>query len=70
MSQLFKLNGQDIIKGIVVTILTALIAYLGDLTTILNADPMLILKIALTSGISYLLKNLISDSEGRVLGAI
>jgi len=68
LSTLFKLNSQDLVKGLIVAILTALIAYLGDLTTLLSADPTLILKIAITAGISYLLKNFISDENGKVLG--
>jgi len=68
LSTLFKLNSQDFVKGLIVAILTALIAYLGDLTTLLSADPTLILKIAITAGISYLLKNFISDENGKVLG--
>ena len=69
-SSLFKLSVNDLVKGLIVAILTALVAYLGDLTTLLTADPTLILKIAITSGISYLLKNLVSDENGKVLGKI
>lgn len=70
-SGIFKLNGSDLVKGLVMAIIGALISYFTapsvDFATI---DWGYILKIALITGFSYLGKNLISDSDGKILGHI
>lgn len=74
-SDLFKLNGSDFAKGLVVAVLAAV---LGSIQAGLSGHGLdfasynwgSILDIAVTAGIGYLAKNFISDSSGRVLGAI
>ena len=73
MSVLGKLNSQDFIKGLVVTVISAV---LTALMGILNSPEFSfasinwneVVKVAVSSGIAYLIKNFASDSEGRVLG--
>lgn len=69
MSNLFSLNLRDFGKGLFVAILTAVISYLGGLTNLMTVDTALIVKIAITSGLAYIVKNLISDNDGKILGA-
>lgn len=74
-SGFLKLNLNDLAKGITVSILAAVFTLLA---TALNApgfsfvtfDWGEVLKIALMTGFSYLGKNLISTSDGKVLGSI
>ena len=70
MSEFMKLNGQDFIKGIIVA---ALVAVLGSLQTILEAghlptgaEWLNIGKMAGAAIISYLLKNLFTNSQGQI----
>ena len=65
-----KLNGQDFIKGIIVA---GLVAVLGSLQTILEAGALpsgaewlTIGKMAGAAIISYLLKNLFTNSQGQI----
>lgn len=70
MSQFLKLNWSDFSKGIIVAILTAVLTYIANALQVsgLNLDFSQVLSIAITAGISYLAKNLLTDSEGKVLG--
>lgn len=75
MSDLFKLNTHDFVKGAVVAVLAAVFTYLAsamnapgfDLATL---DWQYLLKVAVTTFFAYSGKNLISDSQGKVLGKI
>jgi hypothetical protein len=73
MSEFMKLNGQDFIKGIIVA---GLVAVLGSLQTILEAGALptgaewiTISKMAGAAIISYLLKNLFTNSQGQIAKA-
>lgn len=73
MSVLGKLNSQDFIKGLVVTVISAVLtAFMGILNapefSFSSIDWNDVVKVAISSGIAYLIKNFASDSEGRVLG--
>jgi len=71
MSNFLNLNSQDLLKGFIVAFLSA--ALTGIVTTLdLGVLPTLTeLKsagiVGLTAGISYLLKNLLTNSQGVVL---
>ena len=75
MSDLFRLDSKDYIKGLTVAVLAAVFATLAQW---LNApgfdftsfDWSELVKIAIAAGISYLGKNLISDDRGKIMGAI
>ena len=74
MSNIFKLNKEDLIKGLVVTVvsavLTAFLALLQKGFSWSMADLTQVGVVALTAGLSYLLKNFASDEDGKVLGKI
>lgn len=72
-SGFFKLNWNDIGKGVLVAVLAALLTALqqgleAHGINFGNYDWGLILNVCLTAGASYLVKNLFTDSQGRVLG--
>ena len=69
MSNFLKLNWADLGKGLVMVVLGAVLALIYSwLQAGTEIDWNEVLKVALTSGLGYLLKNLFSDSEGNVLG--
>jgi len=71
MSSFLKLNFQDLLKGVIVTVLTSV---LTSVYTIIQSGVMPTLAelktIALTglmAGIAYLCKNILTNSNGQVL---
>lgn len=74
-SGLFRLNKADFLKGLVVSIIVAILLFLKDalsaggiqftLETLRNIG-----NIALTAGIGYILKNLFTDEEGKLGGKL
>ncbi len=70
MSTILKLNVQDLVKGLIVTVLTSVltIAYNTVSAGSLTFDWKAIGLTALTSGLAYLMKNLLTNSEGEFLG--
>ena len=76
MSSLFRLNVRDFAKGVFLAVLAAVItpvlaaANTGDFNALISLDWGKIGSTALTVFIAYLLKNLLSDSNGRILGRI
>ena len=68
MSNILKLDLKDLGKGLLIAILTAAIQYLATLTNLLNVDLNTLISTAVMAGLAYLLKNLATDKEGKVLG--
>jgi len=72
MSTIFKLDWRDLLKGLLVAILSAVMS--AVLSIIQNggtftADSLpMIATVALSAGLGYLLKNLATDENGKVLG--
>ena len=74
-SQLGRLNARDFALGLIVAVLTGVITFLAQT---INApafdyatfDWAQLVGIALSAGIAYLSKNLLSDDEGKVLGSL
>ena len=72
-SSMFKLNLQDVVKGLIVAVLAAVVTSLANA---LNApgfdfvafDWGTLLTVAMTAGLSYLAKNFLSDSAGNFGG--
>ena len=71
MSDFLKINGRDLIKGAIVAALAVLT---GGLVTILESGSLPtvaqlkgIVMVALTAGVSYLLKNFLTNSQDEVL---
>ena len=66
MSNFLKLNIQDLIKGLVVSILSAVITLiLGLLQNGMSIDWKTVGITALIAGLSYILKNFLSSSDGN-----
>lgn len=66
MSGIFRLNTNDLVKGLVVAIL-------GGVATALSSGPVdwgNILRVSLICGISYLAKNLLTTENGNIVGII
>jgi len=71
MSEMFSLQTRDFIKGLIVFVIGAVLAALYQmLQNGFAVDYNQIIQIAILSGLSYLLKNLFSNSEGKFLGKI
>lgn len=73
MSNLFKLNLNDLGKGVVVAVLIAVLQLVLSLLQnkgleLKVEDLKSIVDVALKGGMAYLLKNLLTDSSGNVLG--
>ena len=73
MSLLWKLSKSDILNGLLVSVLGAMLTIALELLSKSGLDWSLedgkkILIGALVTGISYLLKKLSQDGEGKVLG--
>jgi len=73
MSEFLKLNGKDLFKGMIVAALAVITASLpvildaGALPTV--AEWLQIAKVAGTAAVSYLLKNLFTNSNDEMLKA-
>ena len=75
MSSFGKLNQADFLKGLVLVVIVALLGSIQQgLTSYGFAFGLYdwgeIIKVAITAGIGYLGKNLLSDESGKVLGKI
>ena len=75
MSSMFRLNRQDLVRGVVVAVGAVILGGLQQrLTThgldFASYDWGSMLNMALVGGGAYLSKNLLSDSDGKVLGKI
>lgn len=70
-STLFHLNWADIAKGLVTAVIGAVLtAGYQALSVGGPIDFKAMGTVALLAGLSYIIKNFFSDSQGRVLGAI
>jgi len=71
MSEFLKLNGKDFFKGMLIAVLAIITSSLsvildaGELAT--SQEWLSIAKVAGTAAISYLLKNLFTNSSDQVL---
>jgi hypothetical protein len=74
-SELFRLDIKDFVKGAIVAVVTAIIAYLGEAVklpgfNLLTFDWHSVISLAISAFGAYLIKNFMSDSDGKVLGRI
>jgi len=74
-SDFLKLNKGDFIRGLIIAVLaptlTLLASAFNDPSFALDSlDWFGLIKIALASGFSYLIKNLLTDHKGKILGHI
>ena len=73
MSKLFSLNQGDLLRGIVVAVLSGVLTLLLELLKnkglVLNLEDLsTIINVAISSGLGYILKNLLTDEEGKLGG--
>ena len=72
MHTLFSLQTKDFLKGLLIAVLSSVFAILLQMLN--NGFDGINLKqlalVAITSGLSYLLKNYLTDSNGKILGKI
>jgi len=70
-SELFSLNGKDLIKGLIIVVLTAIIT--GVITVLQTPNFVITWAVfkpvfvsGITAGLAYLLKNFITNSSGQI----
>jgi len=73
MSKLWKLDGNDFTKGLIVAVVVAVLTLLLKILQangihLTLADLELILTSGIISGIGYLLKNIGTDSADKIMG--
>ena len=73
MSSIFKLSAQDLLKGLVVAVLSAIFATLLETIKagglVLNRESLLFIAgAAITSALGYLSKQLATDENGKLGG--
>ena len=70
MQSLFlKLNAKDFLKGLLVAVLASILPIIGNaLNSNMEMDWNTIAKIAMSSMLGYLVKNYLTDENGKVLG--
>jgi uncharacterized PurR-regulated membrane protein YhhQ (DUF165 family) len=71
-STLFTINARDFAKGLIVAILAAVLTYIAQLINVpgfsfAGVDWSEIARIAVASGVAYIIKNFLSDN-GKILG--
>ncbi len=77
-SEMYKLKLGDVGRGLITAVFAAIVAWLYGVVNapdfqidmLLSVDWGEVLKIALTSGMAYLMKNFFTDSEGKVFGRL
>ena len=74
-SHLFSLNLRDLGKGIITAVFAGVVGYLYQAlnTAGFSVDTLnwsLILQVAISSGLGYVLKNALSDKDGKLFGRI
>ena len=71
MSEFLKLNGKDLFKGMIVAALAVLTSSIGLILEAgalpTSAEWLQIAKVVGTAAVSYLLKNLFTNSNGQIL---
>jgi hypothetical protein len=70
MSTFLNLNIEDLAKGLILTVLTSVVTIIYNTVSAgsLTFDWQAIGLTALTSGLAYLMKNLLTNSKGEFLG--
>jgi len=69
MSNFLRLNAEDFLKGLAVTILSAVITFLYQIVNsqgLMGIDWMELVKVAILATLGYLSKNLLTNSDGQI----
>jgi cell shape-determining protein MreD len=72
-SGLFKIGWADLGKGVLVAVLTAVVMYLQPLLgntgfTFAQLNWPVVLNVAITAGVGYILKQFLTSSQGNIAG--
>ena len=70
LSNLFKLNLNDLYGAVISAVIVAIVGYLGTVTNITDINFKEVLNVAFLAGIASLLKALGTTANGNFLGAI
>ena len=74
MSAFLRLSSRDFQKGLIVAVLTAVFPVLNEAlqngADLFSYDWTFIGKLAISAAVGYLLKNFLSDKDGKVLGRV
>lgn len=69
-SNIFELNVKDVVGAVASAIISALLMYLGNLTSVSDLDWGQVGSIAFTVGVTSMLKAFGSDRQGDLLGVL
>lgn len=74
-NKIFSLEIRDVVKGLAVVVLTAVLTLVLQLVNdkglgLTGSDVQTVAQVAITSGIGYLLKNWLTDKNDKILGKI
>jgi uncharacterized membrane protein YciS (DUF1049 family) len=74
-SALLKLNMNDFVKGLAIVVIVSILGALNDAIqtsglAVAQYDWGSIEKVAITAGIGYLVKNLLTSENGKIFGRI
>ena len=74
-SDLFRLNINDLVKGLVVAVLAAVVTALANAMNLPGFDYTTfdwgtLLSVAVTAGLAYISKNFLSDKQGKIGGVL
>ena len=75
MSRLFRIDGKDLLRGLVVTVITAILSLIVRLIESKGfnfdaTDGYTILSATVLAGLSYLSKNLLTTEDGKLGGKL
>ena len=71
MSNLYQLDLKDVLKVIATAVLASVVMFLySALNNGTTIDWAEVLRVAMASGLGYLMKNYLSDGEGKLLGRL
>lgn len=68
MSKLFRLSWKDLLRGLIVTVLAAALGAIMEALRAGVIDWRNVAIMALSAAIGYILKNLLTDESGKILG--
>jgi len=73
--KMFTINTSDIAKGVALAVITAVISSIQQMLTahgfdFASYDWSLIGQVAVTAGLGYVVKNYLSDENGKIFGKI
>jgi hypothetical protein len=69
-SELLTLNWRDLLNGLIVSILTTVLPVLSDMVNLWEFNWQTIAKVSISAFIGYILKNLLTDEDGKFAGKI